>query len=98
MCRHNGFGQEPVTETITEPTDHVEGKERDNSARSLAHLWESDPLFPARAKQFLMGTGVFLGVVGLLADLIGVNRQLLEGLDGRLKKLEEKRDAGRPPD
>ena len=45
-----------------------------------------------------MGTGVFLGVVGLLADLIGVNRQLLEGLDWRLKKLEEKRDPGRPPD
>lgn len=46
----------------------------------------------------LMGTGVFFGVVGLLADLIGVNRQLLEGLDWRLKKLEEKADGQRPPE
>jgi glycosyltransferase involved in cell wall biosynthesis len=37
----------------------------------------------------LMGVGVFLGVVGLLADLIGVNRQLLEELDWRLKKVEQ---------
>ncbi len=36
----------------------------------------------------LMGVGVFLGVVGLIADLIGVNRQLLEDLDWRLKKVE----------
>ena len=37
----------------------------------------------------LMGTGFFLGVVGLLADLISVNRKLLEGLDWQLKKMEE---------
>jgi glycosyltransferase involved in cell wall biosynthesis len=37
----------------------------------------------------LMGTGFFLGVVGLVADLIGVNRNLLEQVDWRVKKLEE---------
>jgi glycosyltransferase involved in cell wall biosynthesis len=37
----------------------------------------------------LMGTGFFLGVVGLIADLVGVNRALLEQVDWRLKKLEE---------
>jgi glycosyltransferase involved in cell wall biosynthesis len=36
----------------------------------------------------LMGSGFFLAVVGLLADLISVNRILLEGLDWRLKKME----------
>jgi glycosyltransferase involved in cell wall biosynthesis len=38
----------------------------------------------------LMGTGVSLGVVGLLADLLAVNRSLLEGVDWRLRKLEER--------
>jgi glycosyltransferase involved in cell wall biosynthesis len=38
----------------------------------------------------LMGTGAFLCVVGLLADLISVNRRLLEKLDWRLQELEEK--------
>lgn len=37
----------------------------------------------------LLGTGFFLGVVGLVADLISVNRKLLEGVDWRLKKVEE---------
>ncbi len=37
----------------------------------------------------LMGTGFFLGVVGIIADLISVNRQLLEGLDWRLQKVEQ---------
>jgi glycosyltransferase involved in cell wall biosynthesis len=37
----------------------------------------------------LMGMGMALGVVGLLADLLAVNRALLEGVDWRLKKLEE---------
>jgi len=32
--------------------------------------------------------GFFLGVVGLLADLIAVNRQLVEKLDWRLQKIE----------
>ena len=36
----------------------------------------------------LMGTGFFLAVVGLLADLISVNRKLLEGLDWRLHRME----------
>lgn len=38
----------------------------------------------------LMGTGFFLVVVGLLADLASVNRKLLEGLDWRLQVLEER--------
>jgi glycosyltransferase involved in cell wall biosynthesis len=37
----------------------------------------------------LMGTGFFLVVIGLLAELISVNRKLLERLDWRLQKLEE---------
>lgn len=37
----------------------------------------------------LMGLGFFLVVVGLLADLLAVNRSLLEGLDWRMKRLEE---------
>jgi hypothetical protein len=36
----------------------------------------------------LMGTGLLLGVAGLMADLMAVNRTLLEGLDDRLKQLE----------
>ena len=36
----------------------------------------------------LMGTGFLLAVVGLIADLISVNRKLLEGLDWRLQKME----------
>ncbi len=51
----------------------------------------------------LMGTGFFLAIVGLVADLISVNRKLLEGLDWRLQKMEEKMHseaeldpAGRP--
>jgi glycosyltransferase involved in cell wall biosynthesis len=38
----------------------------------------------------LMGMGFFLGVTGLVADLIGVNRKLLEGVDHRLRQLEER--------
>lgn len=37
----------------------------------------------------LMGSGFFLGLVGLLADLISVNRKLLEDLETRLRKIEE---------
>jgi hypothetical protein len=37
----------------------------------------------------LMGTGFFLSVVGLLADLISVNRKLLEKLDWRVQQIEE---------
>jgi len=39
----------------------------------------------------LLGMGFFLGVVGLLADLAAVNRKLLEGVDWRLRKVEEGR-------
>jgi len=35
-----------------------------------------------------LGTGVSLIVVGLLADLIGVNRQLLEDLRWRVRNIE----------
>ncbi len=37
-----------------------------------------------------MGMGFFLFVVGLLADLISVNRQLLERIDWRVQVLEDK--------
>jgi len=37
----------------------------------------------------LMGMGSFLTIVGLLADLISVNRQLLERVDWRVQKIEE---------
>ena len=38
--------------------------------------------------------GFFLFVVGILADLIAVNRQLLEKLDWQLKKIERRLAAG----
>jgi glycosyltransferase involved in cell wall biosynthesis len=38
----------------------------------------------------LMGSGFFLIVVGLLADLIGVNRNLLERLDWKVQQIEDK--------
>lgn len=41
----------------------------------------------------LMGIGFTLGVVGLLADLIAVNRQLLEKLDCRMHMLEDRLPA-----
>lgn len=37
----------------------------------------------------LMGTGFFLAIVGLVADLISVNRKLLESLDWRVKRMEQ---------
>ncbi len=37
----------------------------------------------------LLGSGFFLLVIGLVADLIAVNRALLEGVDWRVKRLEE---------
>ncbi len=43
----------------------------------------------------LMGSGFFLTIVGLVADLIAVNRKLLEGLDWRLKKMEERMNTER---
>jgi glycosyltransferase involved in cell wall biosynthesis len=38
----------------------------------------------------LMGSGFFLIVIGLLADLIGVNRNLLERLDWKVQQIEDK--------
>jgi glycosyltransferase involved in cell wall biosynthesis len=38
----------------------------------------------------LMGSGFFLVVVGLVADLIGVNRNLLERLDWKVQQIDEK--------
>jgi glycosyltransferase involved in cell wall biosynthesis len=38
----------------------------------------------------LMGMGFFLLVVGLLADLLAVNRTLLEGVEWRVRKIEER--------
>jgi len=38
----------------------------------------------------LLGIGIFLFLVGLLADLIAVNRRLLEDLEARLQRMEGK--------
>jgi glycosyltransferase involved in cell wall biosynthesis len=43
-----------------------------------------------------LGLGFFLVVVGLLADLIAVNRQLLEKIDWRVRQLEERLSAKSP--
>lgn len=43
----------------------------------------------------LMGSGFYLAVVGILADLISVNRRLLEDVKWRLLRLQEKVDGGR---
>jgi glycosyltransferase involved in cell wall biosynthesis len=43
----------------------------------------------------LMGTGVALWVVGLVADLISVNMQLLENLDWRMRRMEQDLTAER---
>jgi hypothetical protein len=45
----------------------------------------------------LMGMGFFLLVVGLLADLLAVNRTLLEGLEWRLRRIEERFPASTDP-
>jgi glycosyltransferase involved in cell wall biosynthesis len=44
----------------------------------------------------LMGAGFFLVVVGLLADLIAVNRNLLERLDWKMQQFEEKLGSEKP--
>jgi hypothetical protein len=46
----------------------------------------------------LMGMGFFLAVVGLLADLISVNRKLLESVDWRLKRMEHSTNPSEPTD
>lgn len=45
----------------------------------------------------LMGSGFFLIIVGLLADLASVNRALLEGVDWRLQRLEQQLEATGTP-
>lgn len=42
----------------------------------------------------LMGLGCSLVIVGLVGDLLAVNRSLLEDLDWRLKRLEERQTSG----
>jgi glycosyltransferase involved in cell wall biosynthesis len=42
----------------------------------------------------LLGSGFFLVIVGLLADLISVNRNLLERIDYQVRLLDEKRRKG----
>lgn len=44
----------------------------------------------------LIGVGFFLIVAGLVADLISVNRRLLEQLNGRVRSLEESKQPDRP--
>ena len=46
----------------------------------------------------LMGMGFFLAIVGLVTDLISVNRKLLEGLDWRLKRMEQSSQSEEPAD
>jgi glycosyltransferase involved in cell wall biosynthesis len=43
------------------------------------------------------GIGLFLVVIGLLADLIAVNRQLLEDVEWRLRRMEGGRTPAVPP-
>ena len=45
----------------------------------------------------LMGSGFFLVIVGLIADLISVNRKLLEGVDARVRDLEQQTGRGDAP-
>jgi len=44
----------------------------------------------------LLGTGFFLLVIGLVADLIAVNRSLLERIDWQLRLLQERDSPTRP--
>lgn len=44
----------------------------------------------------LMGMGFSLMIVGLIADLISVNRKLLEDIDWRLKRVEQVEGRARP--
>jgi glycosyltransferase involved in cell wall biosynthesis len=44
----------------------------------------------------LLGLGVLLVIVGLIADLVSVNRQLLEGVEARLRLLEVPDARSRP--
>jgi hypothetical protein len=41
----------------------------------------------------MMGSGFFLVIIGLLADLIAVNRNLLERVDWKVQQIEEKLES-----
>jgi hypothetical protein len=45
----------------------------------------------------LLGAGFFLVIAGIVADLISVNRKLLEKIDLRLRRLELDGRASIPP-
>jgi glycosyltransferase involved in cell wall biosynthesis len=45
----------------------------------------------------LLGTGFFLFIMGLMADLISVNRKLLEKLDYRLRQIEDHQTRKKDP-
>ena len=45
----------------------------------------------------LAGAGLFLVVIGLLADLIAVNRQLLEDVEWRVRRMEGRQPPARDP-
>jgi glycosyltransferase involved in cell wall biosynthesis len=44
----------------------------------------------------LMGLGIFTGLIGVIADLISVNRRLLEQIDARLRAIELAAPAAAP--
>ncbi len=45
----------------------------------------------------LLGTGVFVFLIGVIADLISTNRKLLEQIDWKIKQLQEAMQDRRPP-
>lgn len=61
------------------------------SVRFLYYWWTGQGAGHVQSLQFavlLLGTGTALIVVGLLADLIGVNRMLLEDIRTRIREIE----------
>jgi len=61
------------------------------SVRFLYYWWNEQGAGHVQSLQFavlLLGTGIAFIVVGLLADLIGVNRMLLEDIRTRIREIE----------
>jgi glycosyltransferase involved in cell wall biosynthesis len=61
------------------------------SVRFLYYWWNEQGAGHVQSLQFavlLLGTGIAFTVVGLLADLIGVNRMLLEDIRTRIREIE----------
>ena len=59
--------------------------------RFLFHYWTDGGAGHVQSlilAALLVGLGFFLVVAGLIADLMAVNRVLLEGLDGRMRRIE----------